>query len=213
MSQSISRRSLAKGAAWAAPVTVATAAIPAYAASNNRKYELSGSWLAHYQNFSNSWSGCGWSAGQLTTFEFYTWRSILGAAPGFGVYELDGSPQTGVTLNGLKLRVAFPAGLVYRMQVTGGSYQVSGPQRSSSGNNDIFTFTFTGQKRYRTFTNERESTWPGSPLNTQIDFNRSKCYPLDLGSYYISFEGSFTTDNGFTRNFADFGWLKTSYQK
>ena len=35
MSSSISRRSLAKGAAWAAPVVVASAAVPAYAASSN----------------------------------------------------------------------------------------------------------------------------------------------------------------------------------
>lgn len=35
MNTSISRRSLAKGAAWATPVVVASAAVPAYAASSN----------------------------------------------------------------------------------------------------------------------------------------------------------------------------------
>lgn len=219
MSHNISRRSIAKGAAWAAPVTLAATSIPAYAASTNVSYELSGSWMTRYQVATNGWS-CGydgWSAkGYLTKFQFYTDVSVLGATPGFGVYELNGSPTTGVTLNNLQIQVAYPVGYVKSMTVTKGSYTVSGPQRMSVpgaklSQYDVFTFTFTGPTRGTSAPTELASTWTGSPLNTTVDFNTSICVPQSLGVYYIRFLGSFTTDNGFTRNFADFGWLETPY--
>lgn len=105
MTKTISRRSLAKGAAWAAPVVIATSSIPAYAASTNASYRLSSSWHTRYQVAISP--DCGFidngMAGYLTDFNFYTNVSYDGAAPGFGVYELDGSPTTGVTLSGLQM--------------------------------------------------------------------------------------------------------------
>lgn len=219
MSHNISRRSIAKGAAWAAPVTLAATSIPAYAASTNLFYELSASWETHYQVATNSWK-CGltnWQAnGYLSKFEFYTNVSILGATPGFGVYEYNGSPATGVTLNSLQIQVAYPVGYVKSMTVTSGSYTVSGPQRMSVPGGDlseydVFTFTFTGPTRGKTASTELASTWTGSPLTTSVEFNNTICVPQKLGTYHIRYLGSFTTDNGFTRNFADFGWLATPY--
>lgn len=219
MTHNISRRSIAKGAAWAAPVTLAAASIPAYAASTNVSYELSASWMSRYQVVSNSWS-CGytnWSAnGYLSNFEFYTKDSVLGATPGFGVYELNGSPTTGVTLNSLQIQVAYPVGYINSMSVTSGSYTVSGPRRMSVpgatlSEYDVFTFTFTGTTRGKTASTEIASTWIGSPLATRVDFNKTICVPQKLGAYYVRYLGSFTTDNGFTKNFADFGWLATPY--
>lgn len=177
MSQNISRRSLAKGVAWVAPVTVAATSIPAYAASTNVFYELSASWKTYYQVAANGWN-CGytnWTAnGYLSKFEFYTNTSILGAIPGFGVYELDGSPTTGVTLNSLQLQVAYPVDYVKSMSVTSGSYTVAGPERmsipgASLREYDVFTFTFTGSNRGTSAPTELASTWAGSPLVATVD--------------------------------------------
>lgn len=219
MSKNFSRRSIAKGAAWAAPVAIATTSIPAYAASPEVFYELSASWMSRYQVATNGLK-CGytgWSPnGYLTKFEFYTNVSILDATPGFGVYELFDSPTTGVKLNSLQIQVAYPVGYVNSMTVTSGSYTVSGPQRMSVPGGDlaeydVFTFTFTGPTRGTTASTELASTWTGSPLTTSVDFNKTICVPQKLGTYHIRYLGSFTTDNGFTRNFADFGWLATPY--
>lgn len=219
MSHNISRRSVAKGAAWAAPVTVAATTIPAYAASTNVSYELSGSWMTRYKVATNGWrcGYTGWKAnGYLSSFQFYTNVSILGATPGFGVYELNGSPTTGVTLDNLQIQVAYPMDYIRSMSVASGSYTVSGPQRMSVpggdlGEYDVFTFTFTGPKQGTTAPTELESTWVGSPLVANVNFNDTICVPQTLGTYHIRYLGSFTTDNGFKRNFADFGWLATPY--
>lgn len=40
MTHDFSRRTLAKGAAWAAPVVVASAAVPAYAASSSCPHDI-----------------------------------------------------------------------------------------------------------------------------------------------------------------------------
>lgn len=215
MSQPISRRSLTKGTAWAAPVALATSTIPAYAASTSTlNYQLTASWFANYRYFT-SWS-CPSSEGILTGFSFYTNKSYRGASPGFGVIERDGSPATEVTLNGLQLRVAFPVGAIRSITVTGGAYIVSGPVAMSvpggrESQYDVFTFTYIGVNRGRTASTELASTWPNSQITTRVNYNSNICVPRDLGSYYVSFKGSFTTANGYTKDFADYGWMQTRY--
>lgn len=219
MTKNISRRSLAKGAAWATPVMIATSSIPAYAASAHGTYQFSASWHTSYAIALSA--DCGFMgdsrAGYMTQFDFYTDISYDGAAPGFGILETYGSPATGVTLNGLQMQVAYPVGYIKSIDVVSGSYTVSGPEKMSIpgaelNEYDVFTFTFIGTRRGTTSPAEVTSSWEGSLLTTKVHFETALCVPQTLGVYYVRHLGSYTTDNGYSQNFSDLGWQATRYE-
>lgn len=210
MSTSLTRRQIAKGAAWAAPVVIASAAVPAYAASAN-EYGFSASWYARYDYDT---AGCPVGQAHLTSFWFWTDESLDGEAPGFAIPPLNGSPDTGVTLNNISFEVAFPAGVILDLGVASGSYAISGPSSQTINGSpfDVWTFTFTGPQ---TGTTSGTTSWPESQLVTDIVYN-DVCVPTsdlqngNLGPYYVQWHGSYTTDNGVTNDITK-SWLETNF--
>lgn len=111
--------------------------------------------------------------------------------------------------------MAFPAGVVQDITVTSGSYVVSGPTSTTYNGSslDVYTFTFTGPQTAMTSATE---PWPESPLTTDIVFNDS-CVPQNdlayLENYYIRYDGSYTTANGFTNDITNPEWIQTPFRK
>lgn len=208
---SLNRRTVAKGAAWAAPLVVASTAIPVYAASRV-EYGFSASWFSSLAWEHTSYCTASDGAGELTSFEFWTDQSYNGDAPGFGIPELNGSETTNVTLDGISFQAAFPAGFVDSISVVTGSWAVSGPSATTVNGSavDVFTFTFTGST---TGTTSNTVAWPGSGMTTDVVFNNAECFSLDAlnsGTYWVRWSGSYTTDNGFNRDISS-DWLDTNF--
>lgn len=96
LSTNISRRTLAKGATWAAPAVVATAAVPAYAASSvepTYNYEPSASWTSETTWKNASDYSCPSGEGVLQTLNFHTVANPnVPDYSGWGVRPVDGAP-------------------------------------------------------------------------------------------------------------------------
>ena len=208
---SLNRRTVAKGAAWAAPLVAASTVIPVYAASRV-EYGFSASWYSSLSWEHTPYCTASDGSGELTSFRFWTNQSYNGDAPGFGIPELNGSATTGVTLEGISFQAAFPAGFVDAMRVTAGSWAVSGPSPTTVNGSavDVFTFTFTGSM---TGTTSKTTAWPGSGMTTYVTYNDTQCFPLDAlngGAYWVRWSGSYTTDNGYSRDISS-DWIYTDF--
>lgn len=212
----VSRRTLAKGAAWATPIVAATATIPAYAASANRDYVFTGAWFTDYSL--QATANCYGNYGTLRSVDFTLNFTNGGkSTPGFGVYERNGSPTTNITATGIKFEVAYPAGFVTNLRVDSGSYTVSGPVRvagttlasdAAFNQYDVWTFTFTGTTTNQTADTVAGPSWPGSVLETTATFDTSICVPREQ-VYYARFQGSLVSDNGWSFTIPQ-GWIPTT---
>lgn len=207
---SINRRSLVKGAAWAAPVVIASASVPAYAASKKQQYFLGSSWSTK-TTFTRNTTYCGTSKVYYNTIDFNTATSANGNPAGFAVMPRSGTTDiTNVTLSRFTLKVAFPAGIISSFTVTSGSYTVSGPTRVTIDGiaSDAFTFTFTGTKTGKSLAaGNIAPSWTGSVLQTKVNFNPTVCAPL-FDHYYAQFSEAFTTANGYSEDFTS-NWIYT----
>lgn len=74
MTENINRRSLAKGAAWAAPAVLATAAMPAYAASCDATPTIFARAFYHYNS---AWDNGGYVQNSSYTYKFYSFNSTM----------------------------------------------------------------------------------------------------------------------------------------
>lgn len=211
MTSEVSRRTLAKGLAWAAPAVVASANVPAYAASTKPEYELSLSWLATDWYASN---GCYSGTVHYDYFTFDTAMSVDGRPAGFAVQAWDyDSPITTATLGRFELKVAFPVGPIKSIAVTGGAYTVSGPVRQTVNGvlTDVYTFTYTGVRTAQTIPKgASEPSWPDSILRTRVTIDRYSCYQI-MRTYYVQFSESFMTANGYSESFTS-KWLSNTVE-
>lgn len=148
-SPTLSRRTIAKGAVWSAPLVVASSAIPAYAASN----------LNGLYGRSSVFSGTGVDNTSTSTVQIRTDQSVSGNLPGFTLYYVPGGEQTTATLTSLKYYFAVDKKYeVSNFQITSGTstWQLNGlsssPLKMNDGTMlspttyDIFEFEFTGSK-------------------------------------------------------------------
>ena len=206
MNSSFTRRQVAKGAVWAAPVVVATVAVPAYAASPTQ-YKFSASWNTTLTLVGDP--ACPADQGYVSGFNFETTTPIAGEVPGFAVVGVDGAPITNATVNNLRFEVAYLSGLISNIAVEGGDWTSSGPTTTSIAGApyntyDVFTFTWTGVPTQDTSGN----SWVNSPLTTFVSYYNDVCVPRTDDVYYVKWLGNFTTDSGQTTNL-DRGWIKT----
>lgn len=210
---SISRRTLAKGAAWSLPAVVAASAVPAMAASNSTPaYGISASWYTTYHVTDSPY--CDDDEGTLDSMTFSSNTDVEDYAHGFAITNRkdsngDASPTTSVTISNFVMRAAFPHGMVKSIAVKSGSYTVSGPVAQTVNNAymDVFTFTFTGTKTSTTQPmTPRPTAWPGSELTTTVKFNTSTCYSKYSNTYATQWTGTYTTANGITGQ-PPAGWL------
>lgn len=200
MPSPISRRTLTKGAAWAAPAIIATSAIPAYAASSKPEYELVASW-GSTDNYTQT-SGCNTGKAYYDNFSFYMTQSKNGAPAGFAVRAWDDvSPTTTATLDHFTIKAAFPVGPIQSITVTGGAYTVSGPVRQTINGVASDVYTFTGTKTSSTIAQGATTpSWPNSLLTTNVTVITSTCYTI-MPNYYAQFSESFTTANGYSETY------------
>lgn len=205
MTHQISRRALAKGAAWAAPAVVASATVPAYAASKPA-YEL---YLARYVYVEHNYTNCPSPYGQVRTMRINGKKPDPGYPAGFNIRGKQGT-NTGVSttanINYVRIQFAFPAGVVQNIAITEGTWSAS--SRTQATNNgklmDIFNLEFTGAKAGTTEPAGSITPWAGSVYDTTITFNDSACVqPID--SYMWNMQFNYTTTNGFTRTL-NTGW-------
>ncbi|WP_346845998.1 hypothetical protein [uncultured Rothia sp.] len=148
-SPTLSRRTIAKGAAWSAPLVVASSAIPAYAASN----------LNGFYTRTSVFSGTGVDNTSTSTVQIRTDQPVGPNLPGFTIFYLSGGEQTTATLTSLKYYFAVDKKYkVSNFQITSGSstWKLNGlsnsPLKMENGTTlspttyDIFEFEFTGSK-------------------------------------------------------------------
>lgn len=178
------------------------------AASTNSEYGFSASWYSSYQTVRDNCPFGEWLCNQ---YGFTTDVSINDEAPGFVIPALNGSPTTEVTLSTpFSLQVAYPLGLVNNISVTGGAYAVSGPTNTSIAGApyntyQVWTFTYTGPKTGQT---SNADSWIDSWMTTYVDFNDSICVPASGDYYYVRWNGSYTTANGFSYDIP-INWIET----
>lgn len=196
----ISRRQLAKGAAWATPIIAASAVVPAYAASN-LEYGFSASWSAKFTYQSDS--TCSTTGSRLTSFQFGTDKAYNSYSAGFTITPLNGSPDATATLTNWKFQVALPAGMINSLAVTSGAYRAELPQRNQyiiDGYYDIFTFTWIGATTGPTL--QPGIPWTNSPMTTAVSFSTA-CLPFSIltsDHYFARLQGTYSTDNGISAN-------------
>lgn len=168
MSDSLTRRQIAKGAAWAAPVVTASAISPAYAGSQQYRY---GDSEVSKTTITSTTVPC------RTTITVSNTESSGASKPGFTIYALAGSPLTTATLYNLDYYIVLPKSwAVPSFSITSGAstWSYAGKVATTSlplengttlntTNYDVFKFTFTGTKTgYTVRTDGSETTWTGS---------------------------------------------------
>lgn len=220
MSTNISRRSIAKGAAWATPAVLATATVPAYAASTapkNLSYRFGRQGKATYDEAHDSSGRCTYNVATFTT------RDVKGLpwASGHGIVYFEGAAvDTTATLNKYTIRVAYPK------NTTSGNWRIDNPAWSvrrvsaqyftdSSGNigtdsfyvgdRDIYEFTFNGTRSAPVYQlGAGNNEWPDGAFtavdNTRITYCARKTNDT---VYYIEYSWDFTTANGFADRSTD----------
>ncbi|QNV40270.1 hypothetical protein IDM48_02205 [Rothia amarae] len=142
MSQAISRRAVARGALWAAPVVAATATIPAYAASTSI-YGISSSSSGGYRL---DGSGC------MSSLDVTNTQAAPGQASGIAVIYPDGQGETqSVDITNYEVVIYLPANLVDSFDVTSGNFTYAGafnPDTPTITRNDGTTVSTAGLEAY-----------------------------------------------------------------
>lgn len=214
MSTNISRRSIAKGAAWATPAVLATSVVPAYAASTEpttpNSYRFGRQGKASYFEQHDGYGTCIENEAVFTTANL----NALPWASGHGVvYFKDQGVDTTATLNSYTIRVAYPK------NTTSGNWNIDNPNWSVRkvsvqtfastsnignesfyvGDRDVYEFTFNGPKTAPVYElGAANNEWPEGAFtavdNTPIDYCAIKS---DDMVYYIEFAWDFTTANGY----------------
>lgn len=197
MSTSLTRRQIAKGAAWAAPVVAATAAVPAYAASPAPQYYIGKSVTANYIR-----TGC-----TINQFYLSTSVPVSPEVAGFSVGHIGNTTvgDTTATLSGLTFTFAVPRGMVNNPTVDNPAWTISGPAQQSTltgrggstfntTNYDIYTLQFNGASTNPVVGENATQTWPGTAF-TVTGTSGSYCY--SSGTIYSGYNlRSMTLTNG-----------------
>lgn len=218
MSTDISRRSIAKGAAWATPAVLATVAVPAYAASATPEPETPKNYVFGYQAQADYKEEHDESTLTCTKTQATFTTANLGQLPwssGHGVAYFEGQGvDTTATINSYTIRVAYPK------NTTSGNWQIDNPNWSvakvsaqtftSSPNNgnvssayvgdrDVYEFTFNGPKTTSVYQmGATNNEWPEGAFtavdDTLIDYCAIKTADM---LFYMEYSWDFTTDNGY----------------
>lgn len=191
------RRTVLKAGSWSVPVILATAAVPAYAAS---KVEYKPTY----------------SIGAKYTYDLVKNTLVMGsdvrrALPfpnGLGVrYETGAGKTVEATLTALKVVYAFPKGWVTGLRLTSGSYsqpvKVSGAKYGISDSTyDTFEAVFAAPAKGSTqpSTVAERQAFPGTAFTmeaTSFGFVEKR----DTVPAYMGYVGAFTTADGFSNSF------------
>lgn len=178
MSTSLTRRQIAKGAAWATPVVVATAAVPAYAASPQYDYYIAKSVSGDYIR-----TGC-----NITSFEYTTATPVGAEAAGFSIGHLtdNSAADTTATLSNLTFTLAIPKGMATGLTVDNPLWSLSGPTGATSiatsggntantTNMDVYVLTFNGSLTNQVTGENSTTAWPGTTFTLSAS-SGSYCY-------------------------------------
>lgn len=194
---------MAKGAAWAAPAVLATAAIPAYAASQGNQYRFRGS---IYSGFNHSDYYCSQTTATYTRLWLSNQVPVGDSPLGFTVTQMPNvnnpgrlSDPTVANLPGpVHFLVAYPAGLINTDSRSNGfnfsdatqtnwtapavttNVRLTPQGANASGLYDIFVFGWKGLTSQTTVpnvntSNGRPASWEGTALVGSWDINYNKC--------------------------------------
>lgn len=208
-STGVSRRSLTRGIAWAAPAAVVLGAAPAMAISHAAEYVVGWSNHANYGT-ANINGSC---VVARSTIDNLTANGGGPAGISVSYYPGKGSSTT-ATVRDLKVILAVPKGTFMRSYVVESNYTgwsfVSVEQKSftdSTGSTvtgmDVYTFEHAGALSGQTSPASQPKTIPGSLMAAQGSGNgitRVACGGSSLRCY-AGYTGSFTTGDGVTRSF------------
>lgn len=188
MPSSISRRSLAKGAAWALPTVAIASAAPAFAASQATPAYLAD--LSYASRFRTATgTQCyelGAARGYLNSLEFSNYDETMmkkgSTSPlGFAIVNDTASngtesPQTSATVTKYVFQVAFPAAMVNRSVYANGIKSTSGdsanytvtsnivnmtnPKTNVTEDMIVYTMTYTGPTTQQTVSDSTSSRIP-----------------------------------------------------
>lgn len=173
----INRRNLVKGAAWASPIILTSATIPAHAASANYDYYISKSVSGNYTR-----TGC-----TITSFKYTTATPVGIEAAGFSIGHLtdETAANTTATLSNLTFTLAIPKGMASGLTVNNSLWKLSGPTGATSittkagvvstTNMDVYVLTFTGVLKNTVTGESTTTTWPGTTF-TLSAASGSFCY-------------------------------------
>ncbi|MDT0189561.1 hypothetical protein ACIP5Z_07195 [Rothia terrae] len=205
MTSPISRRNLARGMVWSAPVVIASVRVPAFAASVNPEY-------LWYDSQSHEFVPKG---GSIKDLYVYTTDPVDENPAGFSIsYKPGMGEDTTATLQRLDYYVMVPTRFsndgipatygstsTYWTPLTKVTAATLAVDNGAGGTTSIST---TGYNVYKTsfkgvMTNpvvgiDGRTTWPG----TTVDLGFFGFTKATTGSYYAGYVTSFTTANGFT---------------
>lgn len=199
MENKINRRQVAKGVAWSAPVIIASAQIPAYAAS---RVDYVPTYSIGAQYTYNSYSGNTLNLGSNI-------RRQLPYPNGLGVrFETGSGKIVDATLKSLKVVYAFPKGWVTGLKLTSGSYsqpvKVSGGKYGiSDASYDTFEFVFFAPvvgKTQPSDVSERQA-FPGTAFSA-VATSFGRTLSLSTVPAYMGYVGSFSTSDGVSKDFS-----------
>lgn len=202
MSNNISRRAVAKGAAWSAPVVMGTSVVPSYASSRELKYRFGQNWSTTYYDRNNC------------NPEIRVTTDVVRSAfprPGFApVYLPREAVDTRAHLEYVEFVVTYPKGLVPGER----SWRISNPAwsvkkepwtwvnlgdggQADVSKMDVFVFRFRGTMDGRVKEISRTyQSWPDSAF-TATASNSNYCVRPGY-QVYAGFAYKYTTDNGYT---------------
>lgn len=198
ITKTVNRRQLVKGAVWSAPVVMASATIPAYAASK-RDYVVTYSLGAQYSYYNGYGNQVNFGSDILRDLPFPN---------GLGVrYESGMGTVVDVTINRMKAVYALPKGWVTGIRLTSGSYsqpvKVSGAKYGISDYNyDTFEFTFAAPAKGKTQpSNVRERQPILGTTFTAVATSFGYATNAATVPAYMGYVGSFTTADGVSKDF------------
>lgn len=202
MSNNISRRAVAKGAAWSVPVVMGTSVVPSYASSRELKYRFGQNSYVGYEDFDNC----------RTEFQVTTdvVRSAVAHWRGFAPTYFSGEAvDTRAHLEYVEFVVTFPKGMVPERSWTiheNSAWSVKkepwtwvnlgdGGQADVS-KMDVFVFRFHGNMDGQVRRTTKTVSWLDSNF-TATASNPNLC-GRDRIQVYYGFAYKYTTDNGYT---------------
>lgn len=204
MNNHLSRRTLTKSAAWAAPVVLASSAVPAYAASQNPQYYGAQSRSIDPQYPDRS---C------YIYTDVWTTRAVGQEPAGFSLgYEPGEAVDTTATLTSLEFWVAIPQNMadsvtIYsptsqywtqtsRTTITEIEHYTNGTFSTDSVSSYyLYKFTFSGPKTNQVRYSGDTTTWPNSTIDLRFHGN-SCAYDTTVPTIYSGYVANYTTENG-----------------
>lgn len=176
----LSRRSIAKGAAWAVPSIAISTAAPAFAASGTPRYTLRSSWFSRYGTSGYGsctyWDGYQYQYGYTVNSLYFTLNydnPSTSDPKGFGVINQASSsgtisPSTSVTNLKYSITVAYPVGMINTSGGAGTYFSFSNSTAGTYWSQPVYGGRFTDSYGYvyDMFTFTWKGTTSGTSKNT-----------------------------------------------